>query len=237
MLESLARYDTPTVSNAIEAFGVRPDSEGFSNEFGTRTFGEGQIVVGRAVTATIRSRHQPLRAGPLDQLYQLVDELQEPAVVVVADLDDPPGLGAFLGEVQGTILTRLGAVGFVTNGSVRDLPQLRRIGLATLAGSVSVSHAYVHVEQVGVPVEIAGLPILPGDLLHADQHGLLSIPEGVAGSVADVASAVVAAEEEVIRWVGSPAFRATELLPRLASVRSAIVEAGRAANPVTSPLP
>ena len=149
----------------------------------------------------------------------------EPVVVVVEDLDDPPGLGVFLGEVQGTILARLGAVGIVTNGSVRDLEQLRHLGFGVFVACVTVSHAYAHLEEVGVPLEVAGLRVEPGDVLHADQHGVLSIPYELVPRVAIAAAAVVAAEQEVVNWVRSPAFEYSSLLPRLGTIGSKIAEA------------
>jgi regulator of RNase E activity RraA len=229
----LARYDTPTIANAVEAFGQRPDSEGFCTEIGVRVIEQGRSIVGRAVTATMRSRTAvSANSMVLGALYEQVYLAEDPTIVVVADLDDPPGLGAFLGEVQGTILLRLGAVGLVTNGSVRDLEQLRRLRFGAFAGNVAVSHAYVHLEEVGVSIEVGGLRVEPGDVLHADEHGVLSIPNEVVPKVAAVAAAVVAAEQDVLNWVRSPRFDHSALLPRLGSIGSTVAEAVRSLSAV-----
>jgi len=223
----LALYDTPTISNAIEPFNQRLYTEGFCTEMGVREVGHGRSIVGRAVTATMRSRTRPT-GDPITvfgALYEQVHLAEEPVVVVVEDLDDPPGLGAYLGEVQGTILSRLGAVGLVTNGAVRDLEQLRHLGFGAFAACVTVSHAYAHLEEVGVPVEVGGLRVESGDVLHADEHGVLSIPYKVVPRVATAAAAVVAAEQEVVNWVRSPAFEYRSLVPRLRTIGSKIAEA------------
>jgi regulator of RNase E activity RraA len=113
-----------------------------------------------------------------------------PRVVVLEDLDDPPGLGAFIGEVNANILRALGCVGLVTNGSVRDLQDVRLTGLQLFAGNVSVSHAYAHIFDFGGPVIVGGLTIEPGDLIHGDRHGIQTIPLEIAEKVPAAADAI-----------------------------------------------
>ena len=50
------------------------------------------------------------------------------------------------------------------------------MGFQLFAGSVSVSHSYAHIIEFGEPVEIGGLKIQSGDLMHGDRHGVLTIP-------------------------------------------------------------
>ena len=100
--------------------------------------------------------------------------------MVVQDLDDVPGAGAFLGEVNGSLLAALGISGFVTNGRGRDEPDRQRMGYAVHAAGLCVARAHMRLTAVGVPVRVAGLNVAPGDLLHGDQHGVLRIPREVA---------------------------------------------------------
>ena len=139
--------------------------------------------IGYAATATMRGAAEGDRLPP-SALWEHVVELPEPRFVVVQDLDDPPGVGCYWGEVNGSIFTALGCVAVVTNGAVRDLTEMRSIGLQAFAGSVAVSHAYNHLVGVGEPVTVGGLAVRPGDLLHGDQHGVLSIPSEIAGALA-----------------------------------------------------
>ena len=121
---------------------------------------------------------------PPSALWEHVLELPEPRFVVVQDLDDPPGVGSYWGEVNGSIFTALRCVAVFTNGAVRDLTEMQAIGIQAFAGCVAVSHAYVHLVGVGEPVTVGGLAVRPGDLLHGDQHGVLSIPFEIAGALA-----------------------------------------------------
>ncbi len=225
LLERLAAYDSPTLSNAIEAFGVRSQAEGFAGSSCARLVGGPAPVVGRAVTATMGSRAPRGDADQRAALYEQVRDTDGPVLLVVVDLDGEPGHGAFLGEMQATLFSRLGAVGIATNGAVRDLEQLRAMGFAAFAGGISVSHAYAHLVEVGVPVELAGLRVVPGDVLHGDEHGLLGVPGRLLGALPPVADAIVEAERAVLAWVASGHFAIGEILERLATVRSAAVSA------------
>jgi regulator of RNase E activity RraA len=211
-LEALKRYDSPTLSNAIETFDVRPRDVGYMSMEIRCLFPDLGPMVGYAATATIRARGRPDH----DQtaLYQHVRQVPGPRVVVVQDLDDPPGHGSLWGEVNATIFGALGCLGCVTDGCVRDLKEARAMGFHFFARGPGVSHAYVRVEAAGKPVTVGGLPVSPGDLMHADQHGVLLIPREIAGELPAAAERVIAAEQSLLRWVRSPEFDADELIER-----------------------
>lgn len=201
------------MSNGIETFDVRPRNEGFADGTVRCMFPDLGARIGYAATATMRSAAEEDRIPP-SALWEHVLELPEPRFVVVQDLDDPPGVGSYWGEVNGTIFTALGCVAVLTNGAVRDLTEMRAIGLQAFAGSVAVSHAYNHLVRVGEPVTVGGLSVRPGDLLHGDQHGVLSIPLGIAGTLAAATRRVEAEERELIDFCRSPDFSAEALLAR-----------------------
>jgi regulator of RNase E activity RraA len=141
-----------------------------------------------------------------DALYSYVRTIRSPRIVVVKDLDDPPAHGSLWGEVHATIFGALGCVGCVTDGAVRDLDEARGMGFHFFAAGPSVSHAYVRVETVGEPVEIGGLVVAPGDLLHADKHGVLKIPLEIAAELPAAADRVIDSEQALLRWVRSNDF-------------------------------
>lgn len=170
-------------------------------------------MVGFAATATMRARGKPAHSDPT-VLYQHVREVPGPRVVVVQDLDEPPGHGSLWGEVNATIFGALGCVGCVTNGCVRDLKEARAMGFQFFARGPGVSHAYDRVESAGEPVTVGGLRVSPGDLIHADQHGVLMIPREIARELPAAAERVIAAEQSLLRWVRSPEFDADELIER-----------------------
>ena len=126
--------------------------------------------------------------------------LPKPSVMVLQDADPKPGLGAFVGEIHAAIGLALKCVGCVTNGAVRNLPAVKAMGFQLFAGSVSVSHSYAHIIDFVEPVEIGGLRIQPGDLIHGDRHGVLTVPLGIAADVPAAASNVLAEERELTEF-------------------------------------
>jgi 4-hydroxy-4-methyl-2-oxoglutarate aldolase len=174
--------------------------------------------IGYAATATIRAAAEGDRIPPSD-LWEHVLAMPEPRMVVVQDLDDPPGVGSYWGEVNGSIFIALGCVAVVTNGAVRDLTEMRAIGLQAFAGCVAVSHAYNHLVSVGETINVGGLEVRPGDLLHGDQHGVLSIPKEIAGELAAATRQVEEHEREIIGFCRAPDFSVDGLRTRTGQVR------------------
>jgi 4-hydroxy-4-methyl-2-oxoglutarate aldolase len=205
-LDALRRYDSPTLANAIETFDIRPRDEGFASMEVRCLFPDLGTMVGYAATATIRARGRGEGDGAHSPLWALVRSLPVPRVVVVQDLDDPPGHGALWGEVQSSIYKALGCVGTVTDGCVRDLKEVREMGFHFFARGPGVSHAYVRLESIGEPVRIGGLTVRPGELVHADQHGVLLIPGEIAAELPAAADRIIEREQEFIRWVRSAEF-------------------------------
>jgi regulator of RNase E activity RraA len=199
-LAGLRALDTPTVCNALEA--VDPTRRGWGYTVRPLVCARPGLppIVGYARTATIRARHPSGRSGA-DELavrleyYRHVASPPGPTVTVIEDLDDPPGYGAWWGEVHTHVHQGLGSAGVVTNGSIRDLP-LNAAGFQLLAGSVGPSHAFVHLVDVAVTVMVAGMIVRPGDLVHADQHGAVVIPLEVAADL--VAAADRLARQEAV---------------------------------------
>ena len=213
LLEALKRFDSPTLSNAIETFAIRPRDEGYMSMDIRCFFPELGPLVGYAATATIRARGESAH-GDQTALYQHVREIPQPCVVVVQDMDEPPGCGSLWGEVNATIFGALGCAGCVTDGCVRDVKEARAMGFQFFARGPGVSHAYVRVESAGQPVTVGGLRVSPGDLIHADQHGVLLIPREIAAQLPAAAEQVIAGEQALLGWVRSSEFDADELIER-----------------------
>jgi len=208
ILARLRTYSTPTLANAIETFNVRPRTAGFASGQIRCVFPELGPMVGYAFTATCRASIAPppeARARRVE-MWRALEAVPQPRVVVIQDLDDPPGVGAFWGEVQSTIHHALGCIGTVTNGGVRDLDEVRALRFHFFAGSIIVSHAYVHLIEFGQPVEVGGLTVRPGELLHGDQHGVLAIPLEVANRLDDAVEAVNRREQEILAYCRRPDF-------------------------------
>jgi len=126
--------------------------------------------------------------------------------MVLQDVDEHAGAGALVGELHAAIGLALHCVGLVTNGSVRDLPAVESMGFHLFAGSVSVTHQYAHVSEYGSQVEIGGLTISPGDLIHGDRHGVHTIPLSIAEDVPKMAERIAAEERELVEFCRSRRF-------------------------------
>jgi len=207
-LAKLRQIPTPALSNGVEVFNIRPRTSGFMSSQIRCVFPDLGAMVGYAFTATCRATEQPPKDAVARrfEMWRALEQAPAPRIIVLQDLDEPAGVGAYWGEVQSNIHRALGCIGTVTNGSVRDLDEVRAVGFHFFAGSVGVSHAYVHLVDFGKPVEVGGLTVHPGDLLHGDQHGVLHIPSEIADRVADGVAQVERFEREVITYCQAPGF-------------------------------
>jgi regulator of RNase E activity RraA len=171
-------------------------------------------MLGYAVPIKIRCSSPPSKGHAyLDRTdwWKYILTLPEPRVVAIQDADDQPGTGAFLGEVHSSILLALGCVGAVTNGAVRDLSAVESMRFQLFAGNAAVSHAYSHIVEIGSEVQIGGLKIKPGELLHGDRHGILSIPIGLAAEIPAVANNILEQERKLIALCRSRDFTLEQL--------------------------
>jgi 4-hydroxy-4-methyl-2-oxoglutarate aldolase len=214
-LDALRRFDTPTLSNAVETFALRSRAEGFADSQTRCMFPNLPRMVGYAVTAKISARTEPaggVVSSGFGALYEHARSQPEPRIVVVQDLDAPDSCGSLWGEVHAIIFGALGCAGTVTNGLVRDLPEVEAVGFRYFAAGIGVSHAYVAVEEVGCEVRVGGLTVKPGDLLHADVHGVLAIPAEIAEQLPRAADDLIARERQLIAWVRSAEFDPTRIV-------------------------
>jgi 4-hydroxy-4-methyl-2-oxoglutarate aldolase len=199
----LAQYDTPTISNTIELFEIRPRNEGYMDGRIRACFPEMSPAVGYASTATMRCafpRRDGDVYGSLDEQVARFAELPGPAIVVFQDLDDPP-VAATFGEIMCTTYQAFGAAGLITSGAARDLDQVRRIGFPTFSNGAICSHGYSHIVDLHRAVRVGGITIHPGDLIHADANGVVTIPLEIAGEVGQAAAEFAAAEAHVLTYL------------------------------------
>jgi 4-hydroxy-4-methyl-2-oxoglutarate aldolase len=221
-LDALRDLSTCAVSDAIETFGVRLRNTGFADASIHCIFPDFPAMVGYAATARLRTEEPPIAGRSYHDRtdwWNSILQVPAPRIAVIEDMDKPPGIGAFLGDMHAAILMAVGCVGYVSNGAVRELPGVRKLGFQLFAGNVAVSHAYAHMFDFGSKIEIAGLQVRSGDLLQADRHGLLGIPTEIAGRIPAVAARLQAKEKKVIEICRSEKFS-------VESLREALKELG-----------
>ena len=216
VLAALGRLDTPTVCNALELVAPERRGWGYSVEPLVCARPDLPPIVGFARTARIRAQHpaddDAAANARRDDYFRYVDDGPKPSVMVLQDLDgDSRGYGSWWGEVNSAIHLGLGATGVVTDGSIRDLPDIAD-GFQLLAGRVGPSHAFVQMVDFGGPVNVAGMGVVDGDLIHADQHGAVVIPTAVAADVPAAADLIARREAVIIEAAKEPGFDHRHLL-------------------------
>lgn len=209
VVDRYRRLNGAAVANAIETFGVRLRNEGFADSTLRCLFPEQPGVIGHAVTARIRGSAPPpvgLSYHDRTDWWSYIASVPAPRMVVVEDIDERPGIGAFVGDVHATILQALGCVGYATNGTVRDVEIVRPFGFQMLSCGVAVSHAFAHIVDFGGPVKVGGLAVVTGDILFADAAGLQSVPSSIVDQIPETVDRMQTQEEQVIAFCRSPRF-------------------------------
>jgi 4-hydroxy-4-methyl-2-oxoglutarate aldolase len=210
-LSSLAKISTPTLSNAIEDFNIRPRNVGYMSPEIRCLFPELGPMVGFAVTARFTAEQPAVRPASRYEFWRRILEVPEPRVIVLKDQDNPAGAGAFVGEIMATIHRRLDCVGVITDGYVRDLDEVRALGFHFFAPGVCVSHAYVDLVDFGGPVRVGGMLVQTGDLIHADKHGVLSVPKEIASRLPEACQKVMQREQRILSVCNSTDFAVEKL--------------------------
>jgi len=215
ILEILRSHDTCLVSNAIETFNVRMRNDGYVHDTVRCIFPELPPVAGYAVTARIRTSAPPIANlcyYHRTDFWQYIASRPGPKLLAVEDADRVPGIGALLGEIHARIAKSLGCVGYISNGTVRDVAGLQAAGFQCFASGLCVSHSYAHVIEFGEPVEIGGLRIQDGDLLHGDCHGVQLIPAEVIDRLPQAIADIQRRERDLIGFCQSPRFSLERLV-------------------------
>jgi regulator of RNase E activity RraA len=207
-LAFLRSIDTPTVCNLIEIVAPERRGAGYTVRHLHCPFPDLPPMVGFAKTVTMRAQ-DPVPLGQAGYMQKRLDYLDyvaaapQPSIAVIQDVDDIVGYGAFWGEVQSNVHQALGCLGTITNGSIRDIPMIPP-GFQMLAGSIAPSHAYVHVVDYGINVNIHGMAVRSGDLIHADRHGAVVVPADKIDAMQAAAEGLSAREAKIIAAARAP---------------------------------
>ena len=201
----LRSIDTPTICNLIEIVAPERRGIGYTASHLHCPFPDLPPMVGFAKTATIRARDHVSELSYIKRMDYLdyVAAAPRPSVVVIQDKDEPAGYGAFWGEVQTNVHKALGCLGTVTNGSVRDIASVAE-GFQMLAGSIAPSHAYVHIVEFGLSVNVHSMEVQSGDLIHADRHGAVVVPVDQIDAIKAALDGLAKQEARIITAARAP---------------------------------
>jgi 4-hydroxy-4-methyl-2-oxoglutarate aldolase len=231
-LDAICQFDTCTVANAIETFGVRLRNEGYTKPGLHAITGGFPRAIGFAATCRIHTDGPPIGGGSYPETtdwWQAIETLPLPRIAVIQaehiHFEQTNGAHAragdtsssAIGEVHAAILRAFGCAAAITNGSVRDLPAVTAMNFPLFAAGVALSHGYSHVVDYGRPVEIFGMKISSGDLIYADCHGAISIPPDIAERIPEAADRIRVHERNIVAACDSPHFRPELLLKAIRS--------------------
>jgi 4-hydroxy-4-methyl-2-oxoglutarate aldolase len=220
VFRNLEAFDSCSIANAVDTFKVRLSNEGFTGSgIACRT----EILtpmVGVALTMKVRSADPSMKpAYYLEQpdWWERIEDAPSPRVLLIEDTDAKPGRGSLVGPVHACIIKALGFVGVVTTGAIRGTRKFTEIGLHAFSANVSPSHAFSHVVEIGGPIMIAGMQIRPGEIIHGDRDGIVSIPADLADRVPDVARRVMERERKVCDYCNSSGFSRSNLRDKISA--------------------
>lgn len=207
LLELLRGIDSPTVSNAVELCAVRPSTEGFLDGRVQCQFPHLGVMMGRAVTVTMTDgRGADPGQERFWQMYEAIEAMPGPSVLVIADASGRPQRVAFAGDMMSALAQRLGATGIVTDGGLRDVSQVRELGFHYFMRFPVVSRGAFEVLSVGEPVIIGGQRVATGDLLHGDENGVVVVPDQVLDDLPAKVQTVLDKEQRNRELMGSTGF-------------------------------
>ena len=175
-LDILRKFDTPTICNGIEIVNSSYKLKGYTKQRFFCLHPNSKPIVGFAKTAKISSK-KIIKYSKTDirlSYYEYVNNRDLPKISLIEDVCNNP-VGSFWGEVNANIHLRLGCIGVVTNGSVRDLEVIPN-KFQLLSKTLSPSHAEVMLLNFGKKITVMGLDVFDNDLIHADIHGAVNIP-------------------------------------------------------------
>ena len=210
LLALLRSVDTPTVCNAIEVVQGKRGFNQFTRGTVQCSAPDEPAMVGYARTAKIAAKIPS--DDPPDLIrtqrmayYRYMSEADGPAIAVIEDEDFPNAVGAYWGEINTSVHKGFGLAGALTNGVMRDLGDLPD-NFPVIAGSVGPSHGFVHVLEIATPVTVFGMEVADNEMVHADRHGALVIPDDYLGAVGGAIAKLLETEKIVLNAARAPGF-------------------------------
>jgi 4-hydroxy-4-methyl-2-oxoglutarate aldolase len=209
ILKDLSQFDSPTVFNALVQLGGLPNEE-YTDHTIRCLLPQLGPVVGYAVTAEITTNDPDSDPVPWSDYYEWLHGLQAPLLSVMKDVDSRPGRGASFGDGMAGLHQRLGVVGAVIDGTVRDVPGIERVGLPIWAWGAVPGHGVFNLVRFGGSTTVGQLRVQTGDLIFADADGCVRIPVAQAAEVAAAAAEVRDMEADIHGFVQSDEFTFAE---------------------------
>ena len=143
------------------------------------------LVVGRAITALVKPA-PPEKATPqlaVKHSTEMIDN-SKPGEVGVIVMENGLDVAA-IGGLMATAAKARGMAGMILDGGARDIAEIRSLGLPVYAASISPATAVSRYASVAanIPVQCGGVTITPGDIIVANEDGIVAVPKDKAQEV------------------------------------------------------
>lgn len=214
-LQFLSSVDSPTIANAVEPFKVRDRTDGFIGGRVQCQFPDLGVMIGRALTVTMSNAPGPVAARDgYWKMWETLNAMEGPVVLAIQDASGEPHRVAYAGEVMATTAQRLGAVGMVTDGALRDVEEVHALGFHYFMQYPVVSHANFEITSVGEPIVLDGQEVRTGDILHGDRNGIVIVPDAVLEGLPEAVETIRQREADTMAYIRGDDFDFAELKQR-----------------------
>ncbi|WP_279351442.1 RraA family protein [Erythrobacter litoralis] len=198
-IDRLREFSTPDILNGLKRLGVKPaDLEVMDRDIVGCMAPELGVSCGFAVTRKMATRREggPGKMADVGPDQGLLD-VDGPRFLVVENNGEWEGPVCVWGEVTSNIHTALDCHAGVTNGPVRDLPEMAELCFQAFANGAGAGGGIVDLLEVNTPVTVGGVTVRPGDIIHGDCHGVVRIPSDLAEKLPESIAAHKAWEEGI----------------------------------------
>jgi regulator of RNase E activity RraA len=210
VLDAFKEFDSATIFNALVLKTGLPNEE-YTNHAIRCLLPECSCVIGYAVTSEVTTNDPDSPALDWLDYYEYLEATPGPLIAVMKDVDSRPGRGASFGDGMATIHQRLGVVGAIIDGTVRDLVGIRKVGLPMWAWGTVPGHGVFNIRSFNTPVTVGEVRVRPGDLIFADADGCVRIPAQDAEEILQLADGVRSREAGIFALYRSPDFTVAKL--------------------------
>ncbi len=207
MLEKLRGFDTPSITNVVATYPRNPLCLGlyepwkqnwYTNQSVHCIYPELGRTIGYAVTVVYSLPDPNYNRLSMMDLIDALGKSKKPVVIVIKQEFPPeilPKVGLCGGQMTATFKA-CGAVGVVTNGPSRDIDEIRPLKFQYIMSGVTPGHGDMAIHAINVPVSVAGMDVMPGDIIHMDENGACKFPADRLADVCKNIDALVKAEEK-----------------------------------------
>ncbi len=207
-IEQLLQFDTPSITNVVATYPAdRELCLGLYNPWTGRWYADESLKcmypghgrrAGYAVTCVygLPEPGDTARLGFAD-LYKALAEAPKPVILAVKQ-NLPPGIKRHSGLLGGNMMTSfhaMGVVGALSDGPSRDLDEIRPLGMQLMLTGTTVGHGPYQLQAVNVPVDICGMDVMPGEIVHMDENGATKFPADRLDDVLRIAARLQAVEQ------------------------------------------